>query len=146
MSLIVGTNTWVTMAEADTYFSERIGSSKYWVSGADKEQSLITAYRQINNMDGYVFPVVATDNMKYAQCEQALFLLAFSDEIFRRSSLKAQGVTEAGIVKEKYMQIDGVPIAEMAKVLLKDNEDASNTGNYAITLERDEDEEVSSNT
>jgi len=135
-------NSWVTMAEANIYFGERIGADKYWVTGTNKEQALITAYRQLINTDGYSFPDTPTINMKYAQCEQALFLLAFSDEIFRRGSLQAQGVVEAGIVKEKYVFEQGVPICDMAKVLLKDSEDTTKTGHHAIDLKRDEDEDV----
>jgi len=142
MSLTISTNTWVMMAEANTYFSERIGAEKYWLTGTNKEQALITAYRQLKNTEGYLFPDTPTVNMKYAQCEQALFLLAFSDEIFRRGSLQAQGVVEAGIVKEKYVIEQGVPICDMAKVLLKDNEDTEMTGHHAIDLARDEDEDV----
>jgi len=49
-------NSWVTMAEANIYFGERIGADKYWVTGTNKEQALITAYRQLINTDGYSFP------------------------------------------------------------------------------------------
>jgi len=135
-------NSWVTMAEANTYFGERIGAGNYWTTGLDKERALITAYRQLKNMEGYVFPDTPTVNMQYAQCEQALFLIAFSDEIFRRASVQAQGVVEAGVVKEKYVIREGVPICDMAKVLLKSCEDPETTGHHAIDLERDEDEDV----
>jgi len=140
------TNSWVTINEADTYFSERIGASAYWVSGAAKEAALITAFRQLNNAKGYSFPAAASDNMKYGQCEQALFLLAFADEMFRRQSLQAQGVTDAGIVKEKYMQMKDMPICIQAKGFLRSYELTENKEGagaiYAGDLTRDENEEV----
>jgi len=141
MAIEVGVNSWVTMDEADTYFSERIGASNYWTSGADKEQALITAYRQIKN--AYNLSAETTDNnIKYAQCEQALFLIAFSDEIFRRASLQAQGVVKAGIVKEDYLKeyMGEVPICAMARNFLKDY-DTTGAKVRFVDLTRDEEED-----
>lgn len=140
MAIQVGVNSWVTMDEADTYFSERIGASNYWTSGVDKEQALITAYRQIKN--AYNLSAETTDsNIKYAQCEQALFLLAFSDEIFRRSSLQAQGVVKAGIVEEDYLekQMDEIPICSMARNFLK-SYNADIVKVKFVSLKRDEED------
>jgi len=140
MAIDVGTNSWIDVADATTYFAERIGASKYWpasLSEPDKEAALITAYRQINSISDYSFPDDATDNMKFAQCEQALMLVAFADEMFRRSALQSQGVAEAGIVKEKY-NLDGeVKISDIAKSLLTGFE--TEAPFYTVQKERDED-------
>jgi hypothetical protein len=147
MSLIIGTNTWISQTDADTYMAERIGAATYWVS-AGKESALITAYRQLSMNPSYSFPTATTSittAMKYAQCEQALFLIQFSDEILHRKGLQAQGVVSAGIVKEQYDQnkIDELPICQMAKNMLKSFE--VDTGLAISDLERDETLDVDGN-
>ena len=140
MSIDIGTNSWLSVADATTYFVERIGADKYWpgaLSEAKKEAALKTAYRQINSVSNYSFPDIASDNMKFAQCEQALMLTAFADEMFRRGSLQSQGVTDAGIVKEKYNLDGSVKIADIAKSLLTGFETDSPI--YTIQRERNED-------
>jgi hypothetical protein len=51
MALVKGTNSFVTRDEANTYFSDRIDISA-WTSATDsqKDQSLVTATRMLNNM------------------------------------------------------------------------------------------------
>lgn len=142
MALVVGENSWVTVEEADTYFSDRIGASEHWVSGAEKEPALITAYNQLNGCGLFDFPAAATQAMKEAQCEQALFLLIHVGDIDSRKGLQAQGVTAAGIVKETYKgEIDGIPICVNAKNFLKDYV-VEGKDVYATDLSRDEDEDV----
>lgn len=147
MSLVVGQNSWVTLQEADDYFATRIGADKYWDNSQNnKEKALVTAFRQLKV--AYDLQADNTDeNVKYAQCEQALFLIAFSDEIFRRTSLQAQGIVKAGLLKEDYSQdmLQEVPISVMAKKFLKDYEPVSESETGVsvkfIDLSRDEEED-----
>lgn len=142
MALVVGENSWLTVAEAEPYFSTRIGSSEYWCSGADKEAALITAYNQLNGCGLFNFPTEVAQAMKDAQCEQALFLLIHIEDIDRRKGLQAQGVTAAGIVKESYGDgLDEIPICANAKNFLKEYS-IEGQDIYAVDLERDEEEEV----
>lgn len=142
MALTVGENSWVTVEEADTYFSSRLGSSEHWVSGAEKESALITAYNQLNGCGFFDFPASATQVMKDAQCEQALFLLVHVEDIDRRKGLQVQGVATAGIVKESYKEnIDQIPICTNAKNFLKDYS-VEGKDIYAVDLTRDEEEDI----
>lgn len=122
-AIIVGTNSWVTVAEADTYFEARLNAAAWSSATAtQKIQALIMAYRQLNAAS-YSFPSTAVDAMKYAQFEQALFLLSYSSDIDARTALQAQGVTEAGIVKEKYSGSASLPICATAKAFVEGYED-----------------------
>lgn len=93
-------------AEADTYFTTRLGSSAYWTSGTEKTAALTTAYNQLLAATQWTLPLPGTsgvaDRHKIAQMEQALFLLQMQAGGEMRLILQAQGVIEAGIVKEKY--------------------------------------------
>lgn len=117
---------WVTIEEADEYFATRLGASAHWASGVEKEAALLTAQWQIENSDEFArFPDVsvsgeeATQAMKDAVCEQALFLLQQGDAIDLRSAIIEQGVTRAGIVDETYMDKCKVPISQCARKALK---------------------------
>jgi hypothetical protein len=103
-------STWVSEADADTYFSTRLGASTYWSSGAEKEAALTTAQWQIENSDLFAgYPDVSESGVDAVQaqadavCEQALFLLMDAD-VDTRVNLQAQGVTQAGIVQETYKE------------------------------------------
>jgi hypothetical protein len=139
MSLTVGTDSWVTMDEADTYFAGRLGSDD-WVSGADKEKALRTAYRQIKYNSDYEIGSTVTVNLQYAQMEQAYFLLSFESDISHRKALQSQGVIAAGIVKETYKEDDlsKVALCQMAQMLLK--EYASQSHAFLVDIDADEDE------
>ena len=141
MAIVLGTNSWLTEAAADTYFGDRLGASDFWISGADKDAALITAFKQLNSA-GYSFPAVATQNMKDGQCEQALFLL-MDTAIDKRLSLQTQKVKSAGIVKEVYDLPPAMPpISAMAQALLADyiDENANLRGHFLTEIQRDEDE------
>jgi hypothetical protein len=138
----MATYGWVTIAEADTYFSTRLGSGILWDSGTEKESALTTAYNQLQNSGTFTLPTTATTAMKYAQYEQALFLLQHNDDIMRRKGLQAQGVTQAGIVQESYTAEAGkeMAICPMALQLLSAYKTKSHC--YKITLTRDDEEDV----
>jgi len=102
ITLTSGTNTWATIAEAEIYFRTRLGASTFWNNSADKPAALVTAYKYLINCGLFYFPDTATEVMKDAQCEMALFLLQHMADMDARKGLQAQGVTQAGIVQESY--------------------------------------------
>ena len=144
-AIVVGTNSWVTEAEANTYFSGRLYSSDNWTDGATNNiPALITAYNWLN-AGGFSFPTTATQTMKNAQCEMAFFLLQHQPDLDLRLGLQVQGVIAAGVVKEKYREDNSVelPVPPIVAVLLEDY----STGRpaYTIDLARNEEESVSYN-
>lgn len=141
MSIIVGTNSWVTEVEADAYLEDRVGAGAYWASGVDKEGALITAYRWLKANPNLSLPAVATQAMKDAQCEYALFLIQHQPDIDLRMGLQAQGVTEAGIVKEKYRsKTPGLPLPPSVLALLDGLR--TNTPFHIGDVERDEEQDT----
>lgn len=99
--LIVGTNSWITVAEADAYMDLRLGSWEFWTDTTNKEAALITAYKRLVTYFENL-PSTANEAMKDAQCEMALFLCMEGGDVNRRAGLQAQGVVQAGIAKESY--------------------------------------------
>lgn len=96
MALAVGTNSWVTVAEADAYFLEKFGASA-WAAlpNATKEQLLISAYRWIQSQT--MFTIAASSTLaivKQAQYEAAWYMYKYWDQHEDRRALVAQGVTD----------------------------------------------------
>ena len=93
-SITVGTNSWVTIAESDTYMEERWqGSTWASISDDNKTQLLITAYRWINADDRFEIAASSTDdNVKYAQIETAFYIYNRYVQIEDRMALQSQGV------------------------------------------------------
>jgi len=142
-TITVGTNSWVTEAEANTYFESRIKAGDYWINDApDNIPALITAYNWLN-AGKYTFPTTATQPIKDAQCEMALFLLQNQAGLDLRMGLQAQGVIAAGVVKERYKNDNTVemPIPPIVAQLLDSYDTESPV--YMINLERNEEESVS---
>lgn len=148
MAIIVGTNSWVTETEANTYMSERLGAADYWTNGATNNvAAIITAWTWLTNSPKFSFPTAVasiTTVMKYIQFEMALFLLQHQPDIDLRMGLQAQGVTDAGIVKERYsLAIHGIPlpatVVDMAQAFLNQR------NIYILDLERDEEQLTSYN-
>ncbi len=142
MAIVVGTNSWVTEAIANTYLGDRLDADGYWVDGAENNpRALITAYRWLN-AGKYSFPDTATQVMKDAQCEYALFLLEHQPDLDLRMGLQVQGVITAGVVKERYKFDNFVelPIPPIVQSLLA----AYDTDRpiYMVDIERNEEETV----
>lgn len=142
--LLVGTNSWVTVEEADAYMESRFGSWEFWTDETNKEAALITAYKKIVQ-SGYFenLPTTSNDNMKDAQCELALFLVMESGDLLRRAGLQSQGVVQAGISKESYDPSARGKLAFPPEVLalLKEYTD-QNSGAFFLDLTRDDAEDV----
>lgn len=96
MAIVVGTNSWLTLAEAESYFSTRINSTAWsgLPDNATKEKYLISAFNWIYYDPAFTAPSTADDDaVKYGQCEGALFLITYGDEYYKRDALIASGVT-----------------------------------------------------
>lgn len=136
--IVVGTNSWISLEDAEDYMATRIGSGVVWNTGAEKEAALITAYNQLTGCGKFSFTTEISQNMLNAQCEMALFLLKHQEDIDGRKGLQAQGVTSANIIGETYDKdmAGELPIPAMVSQLLIDYKSA--TAAAAITLERDD--------
>jgi len=143
-TITVGTNSWVTEAEGNTYMEARLGAGDYWTNGAaDNVPALITAYNWLVGCGKYTFPTTAVAAMKSAQCEMSLFLLRNSPDIDLRMGIQAQYVVEAGVVKEKYRTPTGIPIPPTVDRLLQSYQ--SESPFHIFDIERDEEQTTSYN-
>ena len=142
--LSVGTNSWISVEEADDYMDSRYGSWEFWNDETNKEAALVTSYKTI--VDSGFFdnlPAVATQGMKDAQCELALFLVAEGGDILRRKGLQAQGVVGAGVAKETYDPDARGKLSFPPEVLALLKEYTTSMDNvFAIDLTRDDAEDV----
>ena len=140
--IVVGTNSWVTETEANTYFEARVTASDYWVNLATiNKPALITAYKWLN-AGKYTFPATPTQNMKDAQCEMALFLIQHQPDLDLRMGLQVQGVIQAGVVKERYREDNTIelPMPPIVQTLLQ--EYSTDRPVYLVNIERNEEEGV----
>ena len=124
MSLTVGTNTWATLVEAETYMLLRLNANAVWdddLAEEEKDKALATAYRQFNADNRFALPETADQNMKDGQCEQALFLLFNQGDVDSRSGIQSMGVTSSAVVGEVYGDDPKrVPISLQAGDLMRD--------------------------
>jgi hypothetical protein len=96
VTIIVGTNSWVTLAEANAYFEAKYNVSDEWAALTDtvKNQLLISAYNWINQQTIFSIPAASTAYIvKQAQFEAAWYLYKFGKEDEKRRALIGQGVT-----------------------------------------------------
>jgi len=145
MSITIGTNSWVTEAAANTYFTSRYGADDYWTDdAASNPAALITAYLWLQADANYTFATYTPtstipQNLKDAQCEYALFIIQHQPDIDLRMGLQAQFVVEAGVVKEKYAPDHlSLPIPPTVLNLLESYEATKPI--YLIDIERDEEQ------
>ena len=144
-TIIVGTNSWVTEAEANTYLEARVKSGDYWTDGAiDNIPALITAYKWLK-AGKFTIPATITQPIKDAQCEMALFLLQHQPDLDLRMGLQVQGVIVAGVVKEQYRQDNYIemPIPPIVQQLLAEYD--TDRPVYLVNIERNEEEGVGYN-
>lgn len=107
MSLVVGTNSWVTLAEAFTHLSSRMGSKDWLDLDPDgspglptRESTLIESFYWLSNDLSYsISPTCTDDHVKQAQIEGALYLLKYYDEMQDREAGVAQGIKSFGYSK-----------------------------------------------
>ncbi len=121
MALIVGTNSYVTLTEANDYIAESYVMADRWAALTDpqKEAALITAYRNLTATEQYNVAGAEDTIQKAAQCEQGMFVVQEGAALSQRASVRAQGVTVAGVVQETYDgKAPAVPLAPMVLTLL----------------------------
>ena len=139
----------IDVPEAIAYFyGERLATDLF--DDADdllRIKALMTAYNRIIYDPGYSIPPASTPAelviLKKAQCEMSYYILEHQGDEDRRKGIQAQGVIEAGIVKEKYYadMLTTLPIPPFVAALL--NPFAIPDKHFgAIDLARDEEESV----
>jgi hypothetical protein len=138
MTVTPGTNSWISVEDANLYFADRLSSGDYWNTNTLKSAALITAYKFLVNSGLWSFPSVATQLMKDAQCEMALFLLIHLADMDRRKGLQVQGVIAANLVGETYdkSMLSELPVPPIVSRLLSDCSDETVFGAEDVT--RDE--------
>jgi len=84
MALVVGENSWATVAEADDYLTDRVGTQEWFnldetpsaAGEPSKETYLIMAYNYLLTKNGYCLDSTLTDeNVKKAQIEFAFYFV-----------------------------------------------------------------------
>lgn len=99
-AVVVGTNSWVTIADADAYLGAKYGADA-WASFTEtvKTSLLITAFNMLRRAHGYNIAASATAQaVKDAQCELAWFWYSHGAEWEKRAGLYAAGVREFDIL------------------------------------------------
>lgn len=147
---------WCTLAEAEAYFANERYSTAHWdsiiaigaVTGDDFKNKLLNmSYNRIYHRPGVAVPEAGSETaaelvkLIIIQSELAYyFALHLADED-RRKGLHAQGVIEAGIVKEKYEKehLDRLPFPPIVEELL---EEFMTGGFFAVGIERNEDDDI----
>lgn len=101
MALIVGTNTWATVAEADGYLTLNMSAEEWFAlpvtsspGKTSRESVMVTAFNEIASSSLVSVDKSSTDiNVKNAQCEMALFLVKYYDEVYGRRAAIASGLS-----------------------------------------------------
>jgi len=142
-TITTGTNSWVSLADANTYFDDRPNSTDYWVSGANKNRSILYAYKLLTRSRRFSLPTTAVQVMKDAQCELCYFLLQHGEDLDIRMGLQAQGILQTGILRETYKDRDSIefPFPAVVVDLLSDYDNVR--GAYILDVERDEEQYTS---
>lgn len=101
MSITVGVNSWVTIAETDTYLTSHIGAADWFLlddnpatPGAEsKESYLVEAfYRLLYSADYTLTPTLTNTGVKNAQIEFAFFLFKNYNDYTKREAKIASGI------------------------------------------------------
>lgn len=99
--MTVGTDTWVTIVQADAYFSTRLGAS-WWAALANpaKETLLVTAFNWLLYDAAFgLSPETDSPDVRVAQMEAAYFLHDHQAEYEGRAANIAGGVTSVSASK-----------------------------------------------
>lgn len=102
MAIVVGTNSWVTIAEADTYLTNKNLATNWFAlddnpvnpGETSKESFLVEVfYRLLYNVNYSLTENVINTAVKNAQIEFAFFLLNNYKGYIKREALTASGVS-----------------------------------------------------
>lgn len=108
MSLVVGTNTWATLAEADTYLTNKVGSTSWFsledtpaTPGAEsKESFMLMAYNLLLNKGGFcIYSGLTATNVKYAQIEMAYHMAISLKDFEDNANRLVKGVSKFTLSK-----------------------------------------------
>lgn len=136
IAIIVGTNSWVTLAEANLYLQNKLGADDWsTLSDSTKEQCLITAFWLIYTWPEVSIPKNSTDEkVKIAQIELAWWLYNHYSEWRERGALIAGGVKSFAISKwRETLNKQSLPL-EVQNLL---DDSLLNAGGYFPTFERE---------
>jgi hypothetical protein len=109
MALVVGSNSWQTVAEADLYLTDRLGAQNWFklsdtsgVGEPSKEVYLIMAFNLLVNHPGFNLNETMTDaSVKKAQSELALYFVDNYFSFIQQSNLISQGLKSFTMSKWK---------------------------------------------
>jgi len=102
MGLIINTNSWVSVIEANNYLADKWNVGTLWTALNDtqKEQALVTAFHWIQSIKKYnISPLSTANKIKYAQIELAYYIIQYYTQHKKRDALYAQGVRNFSISK-----------------------------------------------
>ena len=136
MGLVVGTNSWVTVAEADSYLADKFGASAWsGLANSIKEQSLITAFWWIYNNPNYNIAKSSTaEKVKNAQIELAWWIYNYYEEYRKREALISSGVKKFRI-GEFSEDLNNQSLPKIVTDMLED--ELTNLGGSFPTVSRD---------
>lgn len=137
------------LTAANTYFTdERLRTDKWdALTDANKTKAIKNAYNRIYYSKEFDVPTYAAATtaqlaiLSRANAELAYYLIVHQTDEASRRGLQAQGVNEAGIIKEKYDldKAEKVAIPAEVKDMLEDFETIEYMGGTAIGRDEDED-------
>lgn len=141
------------LADAEDYFGLERLESECWddlgsgSGGGLKDRVLINAYNRIFYDSRWSLPTYASASatalvrLRKANGEMAYYLCQHLADEDRRKGIQAQGVIEAGVVKEKYSEakLDSIPVPPFVVELLSPWTTTKRFG--AVKLDRDEEDE-----
>ena len=129
MSLSVGTNSWATIAETDTYLEDRINATDWFAltesstpGAITKASILVTAFFWLSNAaELNIAPSVTSATVKNSQAEAALFLLKYFDEYDARRAAISSGL-ESFIMSKRHEKFNkgNIGIPEYILAMLSD--------------------------
>jgi len=134
ITLTVNTNTWITLIEANTYFSGKYGTEAWeTLPNETRKRLLISAYKWINRLPDYTISTI-TQNLKDAQGELAWYIYTYNDTHKKHQDLYASGVRDFRISKftEK---LDKPQLPDIVQDLL--DEYNMNAGGYFPLVDRE---------
>lgn len=125
--LTVGTNSWVTIAEADSYIADMYSNTGW--AAADKDKLLITAFRRIYTCPDFSIAKTSTNELvKWAQIELAFWLLKNNNDMQKREALQSMNITSVRIDDMSESYDKGFILPPIVKNMLKDFASGSHIG------------------
>ena len=135
---------WTSAADADTFFTTRYGAGAWAaIVALDKTALLTTAWDRIRFDPTWAVPATPSAAEKlllaHAQYVTAWYMYNHLEDEDRRKGMQAQGVIQAGIVKETYdpSLLNEIPLPGEAIKILIDNFKTAKSF-YALDIDRKE--------